>query len=146
MTDGILADGADILAAVAAKADALRDALAAKVDRNLSGDVLHARSGALRASISSAITAGDDAVAITIESTGVAYAAIQEYGGRTAAHDIVAVKARALHLADGGFARSVHHPGSTIPSRSYLRSALEDLRSELEDGVKAAVLEALGVT
>ena len=138
--------GADVIAAVVAKADALRDLLAAKVDRNLSGDVLHTRSGALRASIHAAVASGDDAVSITLESTGVAYAAIQEYGGRTAAHDIVAVKAQALRLADGGFARSVHHPGSTIPARSYLRSALEDLRSELEDGVKAAVAEALGAT
>ncbi len=83
--------------------------------------MLHTRSGALRASIHAAVASGDDAVAITLESTGVAYAAIQEYGGRTAAHDIVAVKAQALRLADGGFARSVHHPGSTIPARSYLR-------------------------
>ena len=135
----------DVMAALAGKGEALRTALAEKVDRNLSGDVLQTRSGALRNSIQSAVALGDGVASITLESTGVAYAAIQEYGGRTAAHDIVAVKAQALRFASGGFAKSAHHPGSVIPARSYLRSALADLRGELEDGVKSAIAEALGV-
>lgn len=139
--------GDAVVAAVVAKADALRLALAEKVDANLSGTVLRSRSGALRASIRSEVAGDDTILSITLESTGVAYAAIQEYGGRTGAHDILALKAQALRFAGGGgLARSAHHPGSAIPARSYLRSALADLRGELEDGVKTAVAEALGAT
>ncbi len=138
--------GEEMLAAVAAKAEALRLALVDKVDRNLSGAVLQSRSGALRASIRSAVQAGDASVSVTLESVGVSYAAIQEYGGRTAAHDILALKAQALRFADGRFAMRAHHPGSAIPERSYLRSALGELRAELEEGVKAAVAEVLDAT
>ncbi len=136
----------DVMAALAGRGEQLRAALAEKVDRNLSADVLQTRSGALRASIHSAVLVGDGVVSVTLESTGVAYAAIQEYGGRTAAHDIVALKAQALRFASGGYAKSAHHPGSAIPARSYLRSALADLRGELEEGVKSAIAEALGAT
>ena len=136
-----------VLAALAAKAEIFREALAAKVDANLTGGVLQTRSGALRASIHAALEADATAITITLESTGVVYAAIQEYGGRTAAHDIVATKAQALHFAGAGgaaFAKRVHHPGSTIPARSYLGAALADLQADIADGLKAAVLDALG--
>jgi phage gpG-like protein len=84
---------------------------------------------------------------LTLESAGVPYAAIQEYGGRTAAHEIVATKVRALRFVGAGglvFAKRIHHPGSTIPARSYLGSALDDLRADIQDGLKTALLEALG--
>ena len=135
-------------AALLAKADALRLALAAKVDANLTGDVLHVRSGTLRASIRSALEGDAAAIEATVESVGVPYAAIQEFGGRTSAHDILATKAKALRFAGPAgvaFARAVRHPGSTIPARPYLGSALETMRAEIGDGVKAAVLDALGV-
>jgi phage gpG-like protein len=105
------------------------------------------RSGALRASIQAALETDAAAIMITLESIGVAYAAIQEYGGHTAVHDIVAAKAQALRFAGAGgpvFAKSVHHPGSTIPARSYLGSALASLQTEIANGLKAAVLDALG--
>lgn len=59
----------------------------------------------------------------------VAYAAIHEFGGRTAPHLIVPKKAKALSFSMGGrqvFARAVHHPGSRIPERSYLRSTVRE--------------------
>ncbi|WP_158810114.1 hypothetical protein [Beijerinckia sp. L45] len=136
-----------VLAALAVKAETFRAALATKVDANLTGGVLQTRSGALRASIQAALAADAAAITITLESTGVVYAAIQEYGGRTAAHDIVATKALALRFAGAGgpaFAKRVHHPGSMIPARSYLGSALAELQAEIADGLKAALLDALG--
>jgi hypothetical protein len=51
-----------------------------------------------------------------------------------------------LEFSAGGsqvFARSVHHPGSTIPARSYLGSSLAEMRDDIESGLKQAVLEAL---
>jgi phage gpG-like protein len=112
----------------------------------LSGEVLQTRSGALAASIISSIENDGSDTSVSISSTGVPYAAIQEFGGKTAAHDIVAVKAKVLEFGAGGsqlFARSVHHPGSTIPARSYLGSSLADMRDGIESDFKQAILEAL---
>ena len=138
---------ADIAAALRDKAAELQDRLLAKVEANLSGEVLQTRSGALKASIAGSLTADASTVTVELSSTGVPYAAIQEYGGRTPAHDIVPVKARALAFAGGSgtvFARRVHHPGSTIPARPYLGSALDALHDDIAGGLKAAVLDALG--
>jgi len=127
---------AELLADLAAKAAALADALAAKVRNDkLSGQVLNVVSGDLRASIiGEAGVDGDDVVG-SVESAGdIKYAAIQEYGGKTAAHEILPSKADALAFLVGGalrFARRVEHPGSAIPERSYLRSSLEDMTDEI---------------
>ena len=83
---------------------------------------------------------------MTVESDDVPYAGILEYGGKTAAHDIVPSKALALAFVAGGaerFAKIVHHPGSTIRAFAYMGSALDDLQNAIESGLKAAVLEAL---
>jgi phage gpG-like protein len=133
--------------ALLGQADALRGALEARIQQKLSGEVLQTRSGALAASIISSIENDGSDTSVSISSTGVPYAAIQEFGGKTAAHDIAAVKAKALAFSMGGdqiFARSVHHPGSTIPARSYLGSSLVEMSDEIESGFKQAILEALG--
>ncbi len=132
--------------ALLGQADALRGALEARIQQKLSGEVLQARSGALAASIISSIGIDGSATSVSISSAGVPYAAIQEFGGKTAAHEIVAVKGKALAFSAGGgeiFATSVHHPGSTIPARSYLGSSLAEMRGDLEAGFKQAILEAL---
>ena len=124
------------------KARELADALAAKVQDKLSGQALATRSGALKASIVAEI-GGGDAVSASVGSNGdVKYAAIQEYGGRTSAHEIVAQKGQALaFLAGDGlrFTRRVQHPGSTVPGRAYLSSSLEETRDLI---VGAFVAEA----
>jgi len=132
--------------ALLGQTDALRGALETRIQQKLSGEVLQIRSGALAASIISSIENDGSDTSVSISSTGVPYAAIQEFGGKTAAHDIVAVKAKALAFSAGGgqvFARSVQHPGSTIPARSYLGSSLAEMRDEIESGFKQAILEAL---
>ena len=126
--------------ALAAKAETLALALAeaVKLDK-LSGQVLAARSGALRDSIAAEVSADGDAVFATVGSAGdVNYAAIQEYGGRTAAHEILPDKAKALAFVAGGatrFAARVEHPGSTIPAHAYLRATLD----EQADAIVAAL-------
>jgi phage gpG-like protein len=138
-------DAQAVQAALLGQADALRGALEARIQQRLSGEVLQTRSGALAASIISSIENDGANTSVSISSTGVPYAAIQEFGGRTAAHDIVAVKGKVLAFSAGGqvFARSVHHPGSTIPARSYPGSSLAEMRDEIESGFKQAILEAL---
>ena len=135
-----------VAAALRTKTDELQQKLLAKVEANLSGGVLQERSGALKASIRADVTADATSIVASVSSEGVLYAAIQEYGGTTAPHLIEPVKARALAFAGAGgtvFARRVRHPGSRIPARAYLGSALDALHDEIASGLKDAVLAAL---
>ena len=133
-------------AALAAKAAELSAALAVVRNDKLMGGVLNARTGALRNSIVAEVSASSDGVVASVGSVGdVKYAAIQEYGGRTAAHEILPNKAQALAFVSGGaqrFARRVEHPGSVIPERSYLRSSLAEMRDEIVSSLTEAAAEA----
>jgi phage gpG-like protein len=138
---------ADMSARLEAKARDLAANLAAKVrDEKLSGQTLQSKSGALKASIVADVRVDDGMVTATVGSNGdVKYAAIQEYGGRTSAHEILPDKARALAFIVGGvlrFARRVEHPGSTIPAHAYLASSLEDSRDEIVAELSNAATEA----
>jgi phage gpG-like protein len=135
--------------ALLGEAGAFRDALEARIQQKLSGEILQARSGALRESIVSSVENNESETAIALSSSGVPYAAIQEFGGKTAAHEIIAVNAKVLAFrADGGqvFRRRVLHPGSAIPARSYLASSVAEMQDEIRAGFKQAVLEVLGQT
>ena len=104
------------------------------VGEKLSGGVLQLGTGALAASIAADVSDDGDAITATVGSSGVKYAAIQEYGGKTAAHEILPVKSQVLAFVAGGvqrFARSVQHPGSQIPERSYLRSSLSEMSDQI---------------
>jgi phage gpG-like protein len=137
--------------AFAAKAETLAQALAdaVKLDK-LSGQVLAARSGALRDSIEAEVAADGDSIVATIASVGdVKYAAIQEYGGRTAAHEILPVKGKVLAFLAGGamrFATRVEHPGSTIPERAYLRATLDEQADAIVAALAATPQETWGAT
>jgi len=139
---------ASVLAAVAVKSAALADQLLALVRGKLQGGVLQSRTGALAASVGvdGPTINGGQVVTTLFAGRDLKYAAIQEYGGVTAPHDILPGRAKALAFLVGGeqvFARIVHHPGSRIPERSYLRSSLAEMAAEIETEMKAAVLDAL---
>jgi phage gpG-like protein len=147
---GARMDGAPaaVRAAVAAKSAALAGQLLELVRSKLNGGVLKSRSGALAASVGVGGPAIDgDQIVTTLFAGGyLKYAAIQEYGGVTSPHDILPERAKALAFLMGGeqvFARIVHHPGSHIPERSYLRSSLAEMADRIESEMKAAVLDAL---
>ena len=138
---------AALRAALDAKATELAAALADLVKNDkLSGAVLNARSGALADSIEATVTADADGILASVGSEGdVKYAAIQEYGGKTSAHEILPAKGDVLAFVVGEaqhFARRVEHPGSLIPERSYLRSALGDMNDEIVDALAGAAAEA----
>ncbi len=132
----------DLADALAAKADVLAQALVDKIrNEKLAGEVLQSRSGALAASIAAEISSDPEQIVATISSQGVEYAAIQEYGGETSAHEILPSKAAALAFVVNGalrFARRVEHPGSVIPARSFLRSSLD----EMQDVIVAELADA----
>ncbi len=138
----------DVLAWLAALPDSLKTALLAKsqdlaialqekVGDKLSGVVLQSRTGLLKDSIESTTEESDTQINSSVFVGGdVPYAAIQEYGGVTKAHIIDAVNGKVLAFNMGGkqsFFRSVNHPGSVIPERSYLRSSLEDMQDDIVD-------------
>ena len=138
---------AALAAALDAKAAELAAALVDLVQNDkLSGAVLNVGSGALRDSIVATISSDAGGVVASVGSEGdVKYAAIQEYGGKTSAHEILPVKAQALAFVAGGaqrFARRVEHPGSLIPERSYLRSSLDDMRDDILDALAEAAADA----
>jgi len=119
--------------------------LEAKVKGKLSGEVLNVKTGALRRSIFSEVDDNVTSIIGKVASSGdVKYAAIHEFGGKTAAHDIIPSKAQALAFMMEGkmkFASVVHHPGSVMPERSYLRSSLADMKQDIIDGLTQAVQE-----
>ncbi len=156
------------LASLQARLDGLTPALAARLSPFMAGFGIELReqvkrniadrfgsTGALYQSITVEAGVDSDGASARVFSDGVPYAAIQEYGGRTPAHDIFPVNARVLAFAapDAGtsigrggfaFAMRVHHPGSTIPARPYARPALDQLRGAFEDGVRQVVNAAIG--
>ena len=137
---------AALTAALSAKAAELAAKLAdAVMNDKLSGGVLNAGSGALRDSIVADVSASADGVVASVGSEGdVKYAAIQEYGGKTSAHEILPQKALALAFIAGGalrFARKVEHPGSLIPARSYLGATLDEMSDEIIAALADAATE-----
>lgn len=76
-------------------------------------------------------------------SEGYVYAAIHEFGGQTKAHVISAVNARALYFywaKVGAFVsfRTVNHPGSKIPERSYMRSSFHEMEMQIIEKLQEA--------
>lgn len=118
----------------------------------LQGQVLKHRSGALGRSIQIDIQrSGERTKGEAFSAGDVKYAAIHEFGGQTAAHDIFPKKGDALAFMMGGkmvFAKVVHHPGSKIPERSFMRSSLADMTDQIIAGIREAALrgarEAMG--
>jgi phage gpG-like protein len=139
---------ATVLAAVAARSAALADQLLGLVGEKLHGGVLQSRTGALAASVGveGPTLSGDGVVTTLFAGADLKYAAIQEYGGVTAPHEILPSRAKALAFLAGGqpvFAKVVHHPGSRLPERSYLRASLAEMAEAIETQMKAAVLDAV---
>jgi len=113
----------------------------------LDGQVLKRRTGALARSIHNVVTVSESSVIGKVYSAGdVKYARIHEYGGTTPPHIIEPKKAAVLaFMGPGGmvFAKRVNHPGSKMPERSFLRSALHDMSVTISTEMKSAVVNAV---
>jgi phage gpG-like protein len=132
---------------VAQEIDRLSQELRDRVQRKLSGEVLQRRSGRLAASIDVALTQSGGAIGASL-STDVEYAAIHEYGGTIGARQILPRSARALAFPWRGqqrFFTRVELPTVTMPERSFLRSALDEMapaiRAAIENAMREAMLE-----
>jgi phage gpG-like protein len=139
---------ARLAASASAAAGRIGARLEGRVHDKLGGEVLHRRSGRLDAAQTTIVTASAGAISVSVgfDPRDAPYGAIQEYGGTTRAHLIAAKNAKALRfsLADAlVFAKRVHHPGSRIPARSFLRSSLAEEGDAASDDLADAVMEAL---
>ena len=136
---GAIPDRVTGLVRAAVEAEAI--ALTAYVkEQKLSGQVLRNITGTLRRRTNYAMT-GDLSASV---GTNLVYAAIHEYGGQTRAHIIEAKNAKALAFQMGGdtiIRKLVHHPGSRMPERSFLRSSLRESRDRILAAIQAAVAE-----
>lgn len=112
-------------------------------NEKLSGQVLHVVSGDLRRSIHSVLPVEVGATSVTGrvgQSGDVKYGAIHEFGGKTQAH-VIEAKGKALAFqwkGDQVFFKKVNHPGSVMPERSYMRSALAEMAPEARTEMQAA--------
>ena len=132
------------LAGLAREAERLGRVLHDRIDRKLSGEVLHRRSGALAGSINTAVAQYGTSIQATASSASP-YAAIHEYGGRIPPRTVLPQSARALAFPWQGrerFFRRVALPAVTMPERSFLRSALAELEPEIRAAMDAAVQQA----
>jgi hypothetical protein len=99
--------------------------------------VLGWKTGHLKGSVSSRVIDGKPIQGIL--SASAPYARAHEYGVTTRPHTIKPRKAGVLHWVKDGanmFARSVKHPGSKIPKRSYLQPALEAVQDRLKMAIE----------
>jgi phage gpG-like protein len=122
----------------------------------LNGQVLNRITGALARSITQEVTATDNSVTGRVYSSGdVKYAAIHEYGG------VINHPGGTAYLpgaGEGGKAAFVSNLWASsypvelprtkphqipMPERSFLRSSLSDMASEISLGLKAAVVEGI---
>jgi phage gpG-like protein len=109
--------------------------------QKVSGPVLKNKTGTLRRKINSQFQDSGDSI---IGSVGLAlvYGAIHEYGGVTRAHVIQARNKKALAFQASGQSivrKSVQHPGSKMPERSFLRSSLRENEARIKAAIDAAV-------
>jgi hypothetical protein len=112
----------------------------------LSGQVLRSRTGSLRSSIDLRIDQNGGAITASVFSDS-RYAGAQEYGFA----GTVSVRASLRRITEA-FGRpiagkTINVPGydrrMDLPERSFLRSALEDMRPAIREEVEAALAEAV---
>jgi phage gpG-like protein len=132
-------------AAAAIAASDLADRLLAIADRNLSGEVLNTRTGALRASLAASVDPGANLRATVTASAP--YAAFQEYGftGTETVRAHLRQQTQAFGRATAPVTAQVraHDRRVDYPAHSYLRSALAELAPNIAATLQAATAEAL---
>ena len=106
------------------------------------------KTGALAADIRDKIRSSARQVIATVDigpGKPRAYASAQERGAKTAAHEILATKAKALAFLAGGsihFAGRVQNPGAVIPRHPFMQPTLTAMTSEIHGEVSDAAKEA----
>ena len=124
------------------------DAVLARTQNKLSGEVLALRTGALRDSMTESFQANDGAApSAHIQTDGsVPYARIQEFGGRVGIPAIAARDGKVLAFEYAGklvFARRTVAHEIEVPARSYLRSSLAEQAHAIVGTIREAIADSL---
>ena len=125
----------------------VRDALTAAVfiDAGLLAAAAQARApvvtGKFARSIKPRISVREKSITGTVR-TRDPRANLFEWGGKTAAHDILPDKAKALLLPGGKFAAVVHHPGGKYAALNIVHGAFAQMQSQIVDDLEKAVATA----
>jgi len=110
----------------------------------LHGQVLNLRTGKLAGSIQSDVKDSTNEIVGSVYSstTATPYNRAHEYGATIP--DRVPKKAKVLHWMSGGkHVFAMRARGFVLPERSYLRSGLKDMKTQIIEGMKkTAVMEA----
>ena len=122
--------------------------LQARVMRQkLSGQVLNVKTGRLRRSIDQVVRDNGDDIAGVV-SSNVEYARAHEYG--FSGQESVKAHLRTIKQAFGkplkapvAFQVRAHARKANVPEKSFLRSALSDMKPEIQDAMRKAVGRAL---
>ena len=134
-------------AAFLKKTYALAQKLKSKVQQNLTNKLLNIRTGKLVRSIFQQVTNSANEVSGRVYSSGLPYAAIQEFGGQTKAHVIEAKNGKALAFQWHGkevFFKRINHPGSNIKASGYMGKAFDAMKPEIQSGYEEAAAEGTG--
>jgi phage gpG-like protein len=116
--------------------------LESRVKQKLSGEVLNVRTGVLRSSVNTRIQETASEITASV-GTNIKYGRYHEYGVPHS-WEIRPKSARVLAFQAGGasiFAARVIHP--PLPERSFLRSALREMRTKIQEGLREAAVGAL---
>jgi hypothetical protein len=118
--------------------------------REQSAAAAGSKTGKLASSITAGVTSSPTSVTVNVRSTGVPYAAIQEFGGSIPGHDIYPVKGVALSFAFGmrgslgnDFFARVFWPGATLRPKHYIMGTIQAHRQEFYEICRIAELESL---
>ena len=142
--------GEELLVRLAGIGDTVRSTLARTVQEaaiklqatikedKLSGQVLNVRTGRLRRSINQRVEASGSRV-MGYVGTNVEYARFHEYGyrGTMTIRDFMRRSKSGKESLVRGHTRKVN-----LPARSFMRSALDEMRDEIASGIARAVQEA----
>ena len=127
-------------------AEQLADKLHALVLEKLSGPALNERSGRLKRATFDRVSDTPRQIKGFVGVRGrVKYAAIHEFGGRTPKGYLIrtagtrALKFSTRDLKKSMFAKSVWHPRSKYPKRSFLYSSMDQMRAEIERAIADAL-------
>lgn len=156
-----LVDGDKLIATLGAMPQSVHVAISQKIDWlrfrlekiiktvKLDGGVLNRKTGRLARSIQSRkVTEGNYVVGEIFSAGDVPYARIHELGGKTTPHLIVPKKVSVLKFfweksGKTEYFKSVNHPGSDMPERSYMRSTLRESSVLISTELKKSVVQGL---
>ena len=146
---GIEGRGERVASAIQTEMTRLTIKMSATVkDEKLSGQVLHRRTGTLSRSVHHTVERGPQEIhGKVLAGKDAPYGRMHEYGFQgtesVRAHSRVITQVFGHPISPMTVAVSGHSRAVNIPVRSFLRSTLHEMETQIKDGLRAAVRQAI---